>query len=146
MISVIFFPKGVLPNIKFRVPIIVSSPFLEFCVEGYHIWLFSSDSPFSNANKINKNVNTKTFVIAPFLKLCIICQKCKGANIFDHDCTCMHIHTQTYTHYTNTHCCSPEVVSLSLRAHYIILLVESVLFGVFVMVIFYDQVPTVLSC
>ena len=27
-----------------------------------------------------------------------------------------------------------------LRAHYIILLVESVLFGVFVMVIFYDQV------
>lgn len=31
-------------------------------------------------------------------------------------------------------------LSLSLSAHYIILLVESVLFGVFVMVIFYDQV------
>lgn len=33
-------------------------------------------------------------------------------------------------------------LSPSLSAHYIILLVESVLFGVFVMVIFYDQVHT----
>lgn len=31
---------------------------------------------------------------------------------------------------------------LPFSAHYIILLVESVLFGVFVMVIFYDQVGT----
>ena len=43
---------------------------------------------FSNANKINKHVNTKTFVIATFFweKWCIIWQKCRGANIFDHDC------------------------------------------------------------
>ena len=33
---------------------------------------------------------------------------------------------------------------LSFSAHYIILLVESVLFGVFVMVIFYDQVHTLM--
>lgn len=33
-----------------------------------------------------------------------------------------------------------DFFSLCLSAHYIILLVESVLFGVFVMVIFYDQV------
>ena len=31
--SQLCFPKGVLPNTKFRVPIILSSPFLEFCVE-----------------------------------------------------------------------------------------------------------------
>lgn len=36
-------------------------------------------------------------------------------------------------------------LSLSPSAHYIILLVESVLFGVFVMVIFYDQVRTLMS-
>ena len=30
----------VLPNINFRVPIILSSPFLGFCVEWYQIWLF----------------------------------------------------------------------------------------------------------
>uniref|UniRef100_A0A3B4ESX0 Palmitoyltransferase n=1 Tax=Pundamilia nyererei TaxID=303518 RepID=A0A3B4ESX0_9CICH len=35
--------------------------------------------------------------------------------------------------------------SLCLRAHYIILLVESVLFGVFVMVIFYDQLVSIIT-
>ena len=42
---------------------------------------------FSNANKIKKHVNTKAFVIATIFweKWCIIWQKCRGANIFDHD-------------------------------------------------------------
>ena len=37
----------------------------------------------------NANVITKAFVIATIFweKWCIICQKCRGANIFDHDCT-----------------------------------------------------------
>ena len=74
--SQVFFPKGVLPNIKFRVPIILASPFLEFCVESYQIWLFFSliRLCFSNANTINKHVNCKTFVIATFFleKWCII--------------------------------------------------------------------------
>ena len=62
---------------------------LEFCVEWKQIWLFFSDCLcFSNANKINKPVNTKAFVIATIFweRLCIIWQKCRGANVFDHDC------------------------------------------------------------
>ena len=38
-----FIFKGVLPIIKLRVPIILSSPFLEFCVESSQIWHFFSD-------------------------------------------------------------------------------------------------------
>ena len=50
LISVIF-SKGMLPNIKLRVPIILSSPFFEFCVESSQIWHFFSDFLcFSNAN------------------------------------------------------------------------------------------------
>ena len=46
-----FIFKGVLPIIKLRVPIILSSPFLEFCVESSQIWHFFSDFLcFSNAN------------------------------------------------------------------------------------------------
>ena len=78
-VSVIF-PKGVLPNINFRVPIIFSSPFLEFCVEWYQIWLIFSDFLCSsNANKGHKHVNNKTFVITIFFweKWCIIWHKCQ---------------------------------------------------------------------
>ena len=51
----------------------------------FFLWFFLY---FSNVNKINKHVNTKTFVIATFFwgKWCIIWQKCRAANIFDHDC------------------------------------------------------------
>ena len=75
--SQLFYPKGVLPNIKFRVPIILSSPFLEFCVQWYQIWLFFVC--FSKANKITKHVTTKTFVIAKFFweKWYIIWHKCQ---------------------------------------------------------------------
>src|SRR4029434_5116217 len=70
-----FFPKLVLPNMKLRVPIILSGPFLEFCVESSQIWHFFSDFLCcSNANKINKHVNTKAFVIPTIFweKWCII--------------------------------------------------------------------------
>ena len=55
-----------LPNIKLRVPIILSSPFLEFCVESSQIWHFFSDFfvLFQCKQKKNKHVNTKAFVIA----------------------------------------------------------------------------------
>ena len=83
-----FLPKGVLPNIKFRVAIILSSPFLEFCVESDLGFFHQIFLVFPNANKINKHVDTKAFVIATIFweKWCIIWQKCRGANIFDHDC------------------------------------------------------------
>ena len=38
----LFFPKGVLPNIKLRVPIILASAFLGFCVGLHQISLFFS--------------------------------------------------------------------------------------------------------
>ena len=36
----LFFPKGVLPDIKLRVPIILASAVLGFCVGLYQIWLY----------------------------------------------------------------------------------------------------------
>ena len=51
----LFFTKGVLSNIKFRVPIILSSPFLSSVWNDIRLGFFFSDFLcFSNANKINK--------------------------------------------------------------------------------------------
>ena len=85
----LFFSKGCAT--KLRVPIILSTPFLEFCVESSQICHFFSDFLCcSNANNRNKHVNTKAFVISTIIweKWCVIWQKCRGANIFVHDCIC----------------------------------------------------------
>ncbi len=60
----LFFPKGVLPNIKLRVPIILSSAFLGFCVELYQILLVFSVffELFQCKQKIK--MSTKTFATA----------------------------------------------------------------------------------
>ena len=66
-------------------------PILKRCQSSCPVHFWSS---VCNANKINKHVNTKAFVIATIFweKWCIIWQKCRGANIVDHDCkyVCTH--------------------------------------------------------
>ncbi len=97
LISVIFFHGGN-ANIKLRVPIILSSAFLRFCVELYQIWLFFSVFlcvvPMQTKNK---HVSTKTFAAATIFreKGCIFWQNCKGADILAmnvnlYTCVCMY--------------------------------------------------------
>ncbi len=85
LISVIF-SKEVLPNIKLRVPIILSSAFFGFCVELYQIWLFFSFFCVVPMQTKHKHVSTKTFATIFREKGCIFWQNWKGADIFCHDC------------------------------------------------------------
>ncbi len=71
-----------------KVAIILSSPFFEFCVKFYQVWLFFSF--FSSAVQ-TKTISTwipKTFATGTIFweKCCIFWQSCKGADIFGHDC------------------------------------------------------------
>ena len=71
-----------------RVPMILSSRFLEFCVKLCQIWLFSSVFLFCpNALKGNKHVYIKTFVIANSGRNCAFSGKVpEGSNTFIRDC------------------------------------------------------------
>ena len=78
-----------LPNIKWRVPIILASAFLGVCVGLYQIWLFFSIFWCCfNANQRNEHMSTKIFATASIFweKGCIFWHNCKGANIFGYEC------------------------------------------------------------
>ena len=84
----LFSPKSVPPNIKLRLPMILSNPIFEFCVKWCQIWLFSSVFfCCPNALKGNKRVY-QTFVIATLFweKWCIFGKSSRCASTFVHDC------------------------------------------------------------
>ena len=67
---------------------------------------------FTNANKINKHVNTKTFVIAT-----MFWEKwCRGANIFDHDYI-IYIQERSGGFLSSLLVSSTNVISPDLSAH-----------------------------
>ena len=82
----LFSPKGVQPNIKMRVPMILSDPLLSLLCQ---IWLFLLLS-FCVVPMHFKEIKvyTKTFVIATLFweKWCIFWKSSRGANTFVHDC------------------------------------------------------------